>query len=627
MVRHFRLRALSAVAGAVAVTVLAAACSSSSSTGSTPTSTGSASAGQTSGFQALNPGTGAPKSGGTLNMIGVSDVNYMDYDMAYYTLDAMMLRLTVRQLYGWPAIPGKTLTPAPDLATGAPVITNGGKTVAVTIRSGIKWNTTPPRDVTVADVVRGIKRACNPSPVAFGGMPDFESTIQGLTAFCQGYPKAAASNAAALKTYVEGTNVPGITTSGNTITFTLIHPASWFEGAMTLPPFGAVPIEAENGLPGTPAVYSHMYSDGPYQISAYTPAKKLSFTRNPLWVASSDPLRKAYVDAVNVDETGDQSVIYQQISTNSPSLAMTWDSLPPPADDQDLLAQVKAGSKDVNLGPSYGSNPYLVFNTISPNDGGALSKPAVRQALFFGLQRSQLIKVNGGPVIAPPLTHILPAGTAGAQDVPANYDPYPYNPDKAKSMLTAAGFSPANKLTLKYLYRSDSQGSTKTYLNTQSQLNALGMVNVVGVPTTHADFYGKYLQNPTSPTPAAKGVWDMAQAGWGPDWYGNGTLTWFNPLFLAPESYPVNGGSNYGLFNDPTVNNLIKQAQAQPNEAQADQFWAKADMAVMNGAAIYPITSDNQLLVHASYVHNAVYMPQYQQFDPANVWLSAPGSS
>ena len=60
-----------------------------------------------------------------------------------------------------------------------------GARLTVTLRSGVMWNTSPPRAVTVADVVRGIKRACNPSPVFFGGMADFEATIKGLSAFCE----------------------------------------------------------------------------------------------------------------------------------------------------------------------------------------------------------------------------------------------------------------------------------------------------------------------------------------------------------------------------------------------------------------------------------------------------------
>jgi peptide/nickel transport system substrate-binding protein len=627
-VRHFRLQAVGGAATAVAVTVLAAACSSSTSSGSaagpsssTSSTASSAASGSATGG-AVNPGTGTPQKGGTLNEVGVSDVQYMDYDTAYYSTDDQVMRLTVRQLYTWGNTPATVTTPEPDLATGAPVVSNGGKTVKVTIRSGVMWDTTPARAVTAADVVRGIKRACNPSPIRFNGMSDFEGTIAGLTAFCNGYPKAASSSAAVMKQYIETHNVSGITTSGNTITFQLTGPAAWLEGAMTLAPFSAVPIEAESALPGTPGVYNHMYSDGPYTISSYTPAKSIHFVRNPDWNASTDPLRKAYVNAINVDETGNQTTIYQQISTNSPSLGLTWDSLPPPADDVSLYNQYKSGSDTVSLNQTFGSNPYIVFNTVSPNNSGALKNATVRQALSYGIDRLQLQKTLGGEQTNPALTHILPPGTDGAQDIPANYNPYPYNQAKATQMLTSAGFTPSHKLTLKYLYRSDSQGGTKLFVNLQSQLDALGNVNVVGVPTNQSDFYGKYLSVSSTPTPASQGVWDFTGAGWSPDWYGNGSLTWFNPLFLSPGGFPTQGGSNFGYFSSPTVNADITNALAQTTEAAADQYWAKADMATMAAAAVYPITATEEFAVHAAYVHNAVYIPQMQQYDAANVWLS-----
>jgi peptide/nickel transport system substrate-binding protein len=628
-VRHFRLRAFGAVAGAVAVTVLAAACSSSPSSSSSSSSgtTGSGST-VTAGWQGLNPGSGTPQYGGTLNMIGVSDVEFMDYDTNYYSTDGLFDRMTLRSLYNWPAVPGPAnLQPAPDLATGMPVVTDGGLSVSVTVRSDVMWDSTPPRPVTAEDVVRGIKRACNPSPVAFGGMSDFESTIKGLTAFCTGYPKAAATNAAAMKAYIEGHNVSGITVSGNTITFSLTQPAAWFTGAMTLGPFFATPIEAESALPGTPGVYSNMLSDGPYKLTSYVPKKSMTLVRNPVWKASTDPLRKAYVNAINVNEAGNQTTIYQEIGTGSPSLGMTWDSRNPPSDTSEMLGLIKSNSGLVNLGATYSTNPYIVYNTISPNDSGALKQATVRQALNYAIDRSQILKVLGGAEINPPLTHVLPTGIDGAQDVPAGYDPYPYNQAKAKSLLTAAGFSTSNPLTLKLLYRSDSQGSTKTALNLSAQWGSLGMVKVNLVATNQSDFYGKYLYVTSSPSPAQQGTWDVAIAGWSPDWYGNSAVSFFNPLFSGPGGFPPNGGSNFGYFSDPTVNGLITKALAQPTEAQADTYWAQADMAVMNAAAFYPLTEQLELAEHAPYVHNAVYMTQYQQFDPTNVWLSSPGSS
>ncbi len=624
MVTHFRTRAFATFAGAVALTMLAAACSSSKGTsGTTP-----AAQQVTAGWQGLNPGTGAPQRGGTLNMVGVSDVNYMDYDFAYYTTDIQVMRMMERGLYGWPAIPGHNTTPAPDLATAMPVVSDNGLKQTVTIRSGVMWNTSPPRPVTAADVVRGLKRACNPSPAAFGGMADFEATIQGLSAFCTGYPAKSATDATVMKKYIDGHNVSGITVSGNSITFTLTKPAPWLVGAMTLGAFNATPIEAENGIPNTPAIYDHMYSSGPYALTSYTPKKSIHLVRNPQWQASTDPLRKAYVDAINVDETGNQTTIYQQMPTGSASLGMTFDSLSPPADFPNMINTIKSGSHNVNLGATYSTNPYLVFNTVSPNNGTALGKAEVRQALSYGIERSQLQKVIGGSVINPPLTHVLPDGIDGSQDVPKGYNPYPYSQDKAKSMLAAAGFTASHPLQIKYLYRSDSQGGTSLFNNVSSQLNALGSVKVTGVPTNQSDFYAKYLYVPNSssnPSPAYKGTWDMAGAGWGPDWFGNSAVTFFNPLYSSPGGFPADGGSNFGYFSSATVNNLINQALSQTTEAQADTFWAQADQQVMKEAAVYPITSALQLAEHAPYVHNAVYMTQWQNFDPTNVWLSKPG--
>jgi peptide/nickel transport system substrate-binding protein len=608
--------------------MLAAACSTSSTgTGATP---GGQQGQLAAGWQGLNPGSGSPQRGGTLNQVGVSDVEYMDYDLAYYTTDIMLMRDTVRGLYGWQAVPGHNIEPTPDLATAMPVVSDNGLKQVVTIRSGVMWNTSPPRAVTAADVVRGVKRGCNPSPNFFGGMADFEATIQGLSAFCSGYPSAAASNATVMKNYIEGHNVSGMTVSGNTITFTLTKPAPWLVGAMTLGAFNATPVEALNGLPGSPAVYNHMYSDGPYEITSYTPKKSIHMVRNPEWQASTDPLRKAYVNAINVDETGNQTTIYQEMPTGSPSLGMSWDSLAPPANFPNMLNSIKSGSHNVNLGATYSSNPFLVFNTVSPNNGGAMSKVAVRQALSYGLERSQMQKVLGGAIINPALTHVLPPGIDGSQDVPANYNPYPYDPGKAKSMLAAAGFTASHPLQVKILYRSDSQGNTALFNNVSTQLTALGSVKVTGVPTNQSDFYGKYLSVPNSasaPAPAYKGTWDMSTPGWGPDWYGNSAVTFFNPLYSSPGGFPANGGSNFGYFQSPTVNNLIGQALSQTTEAAADKYWAQADEAVMQAAAFYPITSVLQLAEHAPYVHNAVYMTQWQNFDATNVWLSQPGSS
>jgi peptide/nickel transport system substrate-binding protein len=150
----------------------------------------------------------------------------------------------------------------------------------------------------------------------------------------------------------------------------------------------------------------------------------------------------------------------------------------------------------------------------------------------------------------------------------------------------------------------------------QQQLKDVG-ITVTGVPSPNADFYTKYLQVPTA---ANSGVWDLALAGWGPDWYGDAALSFFGPLFSGPPSFPPTG-SNFGFYDDATTNSLVQQGASASSQDDAASIWAEADAQVMSDAAFFPITSPLNANYHAAQVHNAVYIPAIQNFDPTNVWL------
>ena len=75
--------------------------------------TGTSSGSNTYGLQGLNPGSGTPTKGGTLNMLGQGDVDFMDYNVSYYTIGALGQRPWLRLLYAYPATPGKVTTVQP----------------------------------------------------------------------------------------------------------------------------------------------------------------------------------------------------------------------------------------------------------------------------------------------------------------------------------------------------------------------------------------------------------------------------------------------------------------------------------------------------------------------------------
>ena len=605
-------RALAPGAVLTALVVALGACS-----GSSPGSgQGSGPVSLSSGVQGLNPGSGPPRRGGTLHMLGQGDVDYMDYNISYYGIGFLAQRAWLRGLYAYPAIPGKTTTVAADLATSRPAVSNGGKTFTVRIRTGAKWDTSPPRQVTAADALRGIERACNPVQ-PFGGLPDFESLIAGYASFCASFARVA-HTPSAIRAYLSSHQVSGIKASGLTISYTLTHPASYFPDMMTLDAFAPAPAESLNYLPASAAAAQHTIADGPYQVQSYTPTRSIVYVRNPAWQAGSDPIRKAYVGKIVVSETGNQVSIQQQLQTDTASASMEFDAFPPVAAVPGLIARMKQGaSRNFDLGPTYQSNPIIVFNTVAPDNGGALAKVAVRRALSYGLDRVRLTQVIN-PTLSPPLTHVLPSGINGSQDVPSGYNPYPYDPSRARSLLAAAGYSGDLHLTL--LYRPADTISSAIAQAAQYDLAKIGVrVKLLGVPD--ADFYTKYLEVPAV---ARRGGWDMAVAGVGPDWYGDAALSYFGPLLSGPASYPP-AGSNFGFYADPSVTALIGRGATTGSPSSAARIWARADQTVMKDAPIYPITSPLQPDYHASYVHNAVYVPQFQQFDPTNVWLSSPG--
>src|SRR4051812_5947083 len=418
-----RSRGVTSLVGIAAVAMIVSACGGGSSGGGG----GEGGPKGDTGFKKISANTGGtPQKGGTLNVLGTGDVDYLDPNISYYTIGYSVARLYSRQLYSYPAELGKQTELRNDIATGNPEVSSDGLTYKVTIKQGVKWNTSPARQVTAADAVRGLKSTCNPS-TPFGGQGDYAPFIVGYKDFCDGFSKVQ-PNASAIAKYMEGTDLPGATVDPadpQTVVYKLTQPATFFPNMLALPAFSPRPKEMNAYVPASAQQAQHTISDGPYQVQSYNPAHTLVLTRNPAWDASTDSLRKAYVDKISINETGNQDSITQQLRTSSPSADLSFDAGPSSTDAVQLL---NANEPTLNVESSIASNPYVLFNTVSPNNNGALKKVQVRQALSYALNRANLIQVAGGPKLNPALTHVIPPQIAGAKD----FDLYPHDVNKAK---------------------------------------------------------------------------------------------------------------------------------------------------------------------------------------------------
>ena len=543
--------------------------------------------------------------GGVLFMLGTGDVDYFDPNISYYTVGYEGLRPWDRTILSYPAVPGHTVDVVPDLAAAMPTVSQGGTVYTITIRKGAMWDTSPARQVTGADAQRGLERTCNPKQ-PFGGLPDFEALIVGMTQFCSAFAKVSPT-VPAIAAFLKTHSISGVTLSASNplqVSYKLVHPATFFVNLLAMPAFSPAPVEDLNYLPASAQFAQHTISDGPYMVKSYDPTRSIDFVRNPAFNPSTDPISKAYVDEIRINETVSASTVQQELQTNSANYDLYWGDTQVPANDVPSLNA--SHNPGLSLGLTAGLDPFITFNQKDPNENKAMQNLKVRQAISYALNRTALVQDAGGPQLSPPLSHVLPPSVVGS----TNFDDYPYNTSKAKALLGG------QKYTFKLLYQISNPVQAKMFQTIQFELGQIGItVQGEGVPS--ADIYVKYLEVPST---ATRGVWDFALDQWYPDWYGNNAASYFLPVFDSSSLPPA--GSNFSYEDNPKVDSVIAKALSATSNAQATSLWQQADRLVMGDAAIYPINSPSFAVYVPTQVHNAVFVPNIQAIDPTNVWLS-----
>jgi len=586
--------------------------------------------------------SGAPpsKPTGTLKVVAASGPDHLDTVPAYYTVDYMLERAYARQMLSYPyeyynkigdAGWNKTVTPVPDMATEVPTASNGGITdggllYTFHIKSGVNWNTTPARQVTAADFIREFKAFCNPvSPV--GNVTYYTSTISGLNAYCNAETafftkKSNKPTAANIANFQNTHTISGLTApSPTTLQIKLMQPASDFIYMMAMPFASARPVEYDAYVPNSLQLDQHTISDGPYQITNYTPGKSITMATNPNWKQSTDSLRHQYVK--NVDITlGVTSAATQLADMKAGTEDIPMDTGLEPSAIPGLIASKNAEFK---IWPWVSTVPYVVFNLRSPDAGGAMNKLLVRQAIEYGINKVAVQKAQGGPQLATIINDAVPPGSAG-------YKPYNLYPDNngngnaatCKSDLAKAGYP--HGFTAVYLYANDST-DTQIFTAIQASLANCG-ITLKGKPEPGSSFF---VDLGNAPENNKANQFDMASAGWIADWFGpNNGRTTIQALYQTRCTLNTN---NYGCYSNKTVDGLITQAEAATSLSTASALWHQADIDVMKDAVVVPLTSANSAQFNSTAVHSfglngavvnqAAWTPNIGDIDITNTWLSS----
>jgi peptide/nickel transport system substrate-binding protein len=565
MTRSHRTLVVSAIA-VIALVLTVAACGSSSDKASTK-----------SGGSSNSNGSPAqkPKKGGTVTILGAGDFIDTDCGKAYYQYDYMICYATQRPLYSYK--PDDKVNPQPDMAAGPPVISDGGKTLTIKLKPGIKYS--PPlkdRVVKAADVKYALERMFFAS-VANGYAGAYMGTIVGA--------KVAAKS---------GTAISGITTpDDNTVVLKLKNSsAAVVAQALSLPGSAPVPEDyAKQYDAKVPSTYkNYQVSTGPYMIQqdasgkavGYKVGKTTTVVRNPNWDPKTD-YRPAPLDGFTFKAGNDPSVASKQIFQGKGLVNGDFAPLP-----QDIKLAVTKYKGQLNTNPS-GAFRYVAMNTTKK----PWSNVDVRRAVIAGFDRKAMQLSRGGDAIGTVATHWITPGFPGFDEAGGKAGPdldYLKNERGdiavAAKYMKAAGY-PSGKYTgsEQFLMIGNNSGTGKKAAQVaQAQFEKLGFHIKLRLVTPDA-MYSKFCQVPKS------GYDICPNVAWGKDFTDPQSLldVPFNGENIVQES-----NSNHALFNDKTINKEMDDAKLVVDLKDRAAAWGKVDTDLMKQAAAVPWLWDNQ---------------------------------
>jgi ABC-type transport system substrate-binding protein len=466
-------------------------------------------------------GASPAKEGGTLRVAIIGDLfDSVDAAITGFPATIPVVRATCAGLYRQP----DKSTPAaaalvPELATGYPRISDGGKTYTITIRRGLRFSTGSP--VTARDVVHTIDRLLDPGMKSYSG--SFFRDVVGAKAVLAGKAKTAT----------------GIVAHGNSLTIHLTRPLGDFTvrlgiGVCVVPQ--NVPADPEGAKPPIP-------SAAPYYVAEYVPGQAVVLARNTFYRGP----RPHHVDRVEIDLTQDAPTIIDRVERSE--LDYGW---VPATDYADRVTE---------LTRKYGVNKSRLFAVPVPflrmfalNTARPLFRDntKLRQAVNFAVDRRALLRERG-VLAGTPTDQYLPPGMPGFRDERI----YPLKaPDLRRARALARGSLRTGKAIL---YAPTNAVGVAQAQIVKTDLKKIGLD--VHIELFPPQVLFEKLEH--------SGAYDIGWIGWLADLPDPGSL--LNALFDG-RSIGTPASGNFSYFDSSKYNRLLARADRLTGTPRARAF-------------------------------------------------------
>jgi len=544
----------------VGVAALLAGCSGSSPA---PADSGATTAAGSPSASSNSAGAAAPAVAGGAATIGLpaGGIDHLEPTLWYMATSWEVAFATCTPML---TFPDEAANPGAQVVGGIadlPVMSDGGKTYTFTLRPGIKFSNG--NAITAEDVKYTWLRMLSPELASPGA--GFFSNIVGASDF----------NAGKAKT------VPGISTSGNSITFKLDKPIGSFLYRMTMPFACPVPT----GTPMSAVEDGSILGSGPYIVQSYTPNQQMVLVKNPYYNADALGAR-GKLDTITIQIGVDANAAGLQIRAGQ--MATYMDRLASADASTALQDPTLKGQVFVGTLPS---TTYLwLNNSVAPFDN-----PKVRQAINYAIDRDSLLRVWGGPSQGSVTDQVLPPTMSGWQKA----DIYPSKGDvaKAKELLQASGVTLPITATLRV--RNDAAGYVNLAEAVQAQLAEVGInVKIESAPDSVNQ---GFITVPANKIPMGISTWTQDYPD--PD-------DFFGPLLDGNRITPTSN-NNYASFNSSSANTQIEAMDAVTGPDRSTQ-WNAIDQQVMTEDAPWaPLINPNLVSLVAKGTCGYVFHPVY----------------
>jgi oligopeptide transport system substrate-binding protein len=493
----------------------------------------------------------------TLDVSNGSEISTLDPGLAE---DAVSITPIENLFHGLTNYDPITSQVVPELATSWEY-NEDGTVWTFTLRNDVMWYRFDPatdtaaelRPVVAADVVYGIKRACDPRMGGYYG-----SVAALVIAGCDVVNQTAAEEATDDLVYGETTQVTA--PDDTTVVVTLQFGAGYFLSMTPMWMLRPVHQETIDEFGDEWTTPGNIATNGPYFVKEVTRGVRRVFVRNENHVAELD--YGGNIDVINTTVIEDAGTVFALYQDNQLDTAGV-----PAAELQNILED-----------PSYADQLVQVFDLAVfyfafAHDKAPFDNVNARRAFSAIIDRESFIEqIRGGRGV--PMIHFTPPGMAHA--VPINEVGVGFDPEYAAAQLELAGYPNCEGFPNVNL-------SAYTGAGTWAEFWASAAEEYLGcspdIFTVEQLEFSVLLEviDPAAPTEDRPNAWTL---GWGPD-YGDAN-NWVGDV-LSCES------ENAFLRPCTAVDDMIDQAARSGDPAERDQLYREIEEAFFGEEGEFPI--------------------------------------